>query len=99
MPPGHLHPVEVDWPAAKASANLQLAEAFEDVNQINGAATLQAGFMREGVERRLGPAGVGIHVRGDDQQQRAGRTREDLLEEPTCATVEIDMSMLSLTLV
>ena len=57
-----MHPVEVHMPAALATTNLQLAEAFEEVDQINGASTLQTGFTSEGIKRRPGPASVGIDV-------------------------------------
>jgi hypothetical protein len=36
-----MHPIEVHMPAAMAVTNLELAEAFEEVDQVNGAPTLQ----------------------------------------------------------
>ena len=57
-----MHPVEVHVPAPVAPTNLQLAEAFEEVDQINGASTLQTSFMGKGLKRRPGPTSVRIDV-------------------------------------
>ena len=51
-----MHPVEVHMPAAMATTNLQLTEAFEEVDQINGASTLQTGFMSEGSRATARPS-------------------------------------------
>ena len=66
--------IEIHVAAPMPASHFEFPEGFELRDEANDVATGERGFVGEPVERRPGPAGVGVDVGGNDQQQRTGRS-------------------------